>query len=109
MQSELKVYILPLAVDGVERAIQLRGKEGKYVGGIPVSGKGLYNIVVVYDNRQLMSTVHVVPDEDTPCEAVRLHGSEPCLFFVIITHSYAENNIFSESIPELFQKCPLYK
>ncbi len=64
VQSELKVYVLPLAVDGVERAIQLRGKEDKYVGGIPVSGKGLYNIVVVYDNRQLMSTVHVVPDEE---------------------------------------------
>lgn len=64
MQDELKVYVLPLAVDGVERAIQLRGKEDKYVGGIPVSGKGLYNIVVVYDNRQLMSTVHVVPDEE---------------------------------------------
>lgn len=64
VQDELKVYVLPLAVDGVERAIQLRGKEDKYVGGIPVSGKGLYDIVVVYDNRQLMSTVHVVPDKE---------------------------------------------
>lgn len=59
-----KVYLLPLTVDGTERAMQLRVKEGKFVGSVPVSEKGLYNLVAVYDNRQLMSTVHVVPDEE---------------------------------------------
>ena len=68
VQSELKVYILPLAVDGVERAIQLREKEGKFVGSVPVSEKGLYNLVAVYDNRQLMSAVHVVPDEENKAQ-----------------------------------------
>lgn len=63
-----KVYLLPLTVDGTERAMQLREKEGKFVGSVPVSEKGLYNLVAVYDNRQLMSTVHVVPDEENKAQ-----------------------------------------
>ena len=91
MQSELKVYILPLAADGVERAIQLRGKEGKYVGGIPVSGKGLYNIVAVYDNRQLMSTVHVVPDEENRAQlSFRMQG------YMLMLDDTPENRALSE-------------
>lgn len=91
VQSELKVYILPLAADGVERAIQLRGKEGKYVGGIPVSGKGLYNIVAVYDNRQLMSTVHVVPDEENRAQlSFRMQG------YMLMLDDTPENRALSE-------------
>ncbi len=60
----LKVYVLPLTVDGTERAMQLREKEGKFVGGVPASEKGLYNIVAVCDNRQLVSTVYAPLNED---------------------------------------------
>lgn len=91
VQDELKVYVLPLAVDGVERAIQLRGKEGKYVGGIPVSDKGLYNIVAVYDNRQLMSTVHVVPDEENKAQlSFRMQG------YMLMLDDTPENRALSE-------------
>lgn len=65
-----KVYLLPLTVDGTERAMQLREKEGKFVGSVPVSEKGLYNVVVVCDNRQLMSTVHAVLDENNMAQMV---------------------------------------
>lgn len=63
VESELKVYVLPLTVEGAERATQLRAKEGKFVGSVPVSDKGFYNIVAVCDNRQMMSVVHVAPNE----------------------------------------------
>lgn len=61
VEGEMKVYVLPLTAEGNEKAMQLRGKEGKYVGGVTPSEKGLYSVVAVYDNRQLMSTIHVVP------------------------------------------------
>lgn len=63
VESELKVYVLPLTVEGTERDTQLREKEGKFVGSVPVSEKGLYNIVAVCDNRQLMSVVHVAQNK----------------------------------------------
>lgn len=68
VEGEMKVYVLPLTAEGNEKAIQLRGKEGKYVGGITPSEKGLYSIVAVYDNRQLMSTIHVVPGADNKAQ-----------------------------------------
>lgn len=68
--EDLKVYVLPLNVDGTERAMQLREKEGRFVGSVPVSEKGLYSIVAVCDSRQLMSTVHVVPDEENKAQLV---------------------------------------
>lgn len=62
-EGEMKIYVLPLTAEGNEKAMQLRDKEGKYVGGVTPSEKGLYSVVAVYDNRQLMSTIHVVPGE----------------------------------------------
>lgn len=71
----LKVYVLPLTADGTERAMQLREKEGKFVGGVPASEKGLYNIVAVCDNRQLVSTVYAPLNEDNKVNlSLRIKG-----------------------------------
>ena len=62
--GEMKVYVLPLTVEGVEKATPLRAKDGLLVGTTAVSDKGLYNIVAVYDGRQLMSTVHIAATDE---------------------------------------------
>ena len=62
--GEMKVYVLPLTVDGVEKATPLRAKDGAFVGTTTVSDKGLYNVVAVYDGRQLMSTVHIAAGDE---------------------------------------------
>lgn len=75
VEGEMKVYVLPLTVEGNEKAIQLREKGGKYVGGVTPSEKELYSVVAVYDNRQLMSTIHVVPGADNKAQlTLKMHG-----------------------------------
>ena len=68
VEGEVNVYVLPLTAEGNEKAMQLRGKEGKYVGGVTPSEKGLYSVAAVCDNRQLMSTIHVVPGADNKAQ-----------------------------------------
>lgn len=90
VQGEMKVYILPLTAEGAEKAIQLREKEGKYVGGVPASEKGLYNIVAVHDNRQLMSTAHVVLDEENRAQlSLKVQG------VVLMLDDTPENKVLS--------------
>ena len=75
VEGDIKVYVIPLTTDGVEKDIQLREKDGKYVGGVTPSEKGLYSVYAVYDNRQLQSTIHAVPDENNKVQlAMQMQG-----------------------------------
>lgn len=85
VEGEMKVYVLPLTAEGNEKAMQLRGKEGKYVGGVTPSEKGLYSVVAVCDNRQLMSTIHVVPGADNKAQ---------------LTLKMQDNALMLDNIPE---------
>ena len=89
-EDALKVYLLPLTVDGVDRAIPLREKDGMYTARVPLSEKGLYNIVAVCDNRQLMSTVYAVPDgEDRIQLSLGMQG------YVLMLDDTPENVVLS--------------
>ena len=88
--GEMKVYVLPLTVEGVENATPLRAKDGLLVGTTAVSDKGLYNIVAVYDGRQLMSTVHIAAtDEGNARLALAVEGN------VLVLNDTPENRALS--------------
>ena len=88
--GEMKVYVLPLTVEGVEKATPLRAKDGLLVGTTAVSDKGLYNIVAVYDGRQLMSTVHIAAtDEGNARLALAVEGN------VLVLNDTPENRALS--------------
>lgn len=64
VEGEIKVFVQPLTAGGGERAMQLHEKDGKYVGKVPVSASGFYNVVAICNNRQLITTAYVVLGED---------------------------------------------
>ena len=56
-EGEAKVYVMPRAKDAVN-STPFRLKDGKYVGGVPASATGFYDVVVVKDNAQFKTTVY---------------------------------------------------
>lgn len=56
-EGDAKVYVQP-RMTGDVGDVALRVKDGLYVGSVPVSNTGFYDLVVVKDNRQLMTTVY---------------------------------------------------
>ena len=56
-EGDAKVYVQP-RMTGNAGNVALRVKDGLYVGSVPVSNTGFYDLVVVKDNRQLMTTVY---------------------------------------------------
>lgn len=57
-QDEAKVYVMPREKEDVKSPV-LRFRDGKYTAGVPLSDTGFYDIVVVKDNAQLMTTIYV--------------------------------------------------
>ena len=89
-EGEMKVYVLPLTVEGVEKATPLRAKDGVFVGTTTVSDKGLYNVVVAYGGRQLMSTVYIAAnDEGNARLALGVEGN------VLVLNDTPENRALS--------------
>lgn len=53
-----KAYIRPLDNVGENAAVTLRSKDGVYSAGVPVSVTGFYEVVMVVNNGQWMTTVY---------------------------------------------------
>ena len=53
-----KVYVQPLNAGAETKAQALRLKEGVYTGNVPVSTSGFYELVLVINNGQWMTTVY---------------------------------------------------
>lgn len=66
VEGEMKVYVQP-RVDGEAKSTALRLKDGLYVGNIPFSGTGFYDIVLVNNNTQLMTTVYASDAKSVEC------------------------------------------
>lgn len=66
LEGEAKVYVQP-RVDGEAKSTALRLKDGLYVGNIPFSGTGFYDIVLVNNNTQLMTTVYASDAKSVEC------------------------------------------
>lgn len=59
-----KVYVRPMAADGSEtKAIPLRLKDGRYTARIPLSCSGFYEVVMIVNNGQWLSTVYSTEKE----------------------------------------------
>lgn len=66
LEGEAKVYVQP-RVDGEAKSTALRLKDGLYVGNIPFSDTGFYDIVLVNNNTQLMTTVYASDAKSVEC------------------------------------------
>ena len=58
LDAEALVYAQP-RVSGDAKSVRLRNRDGVFTGRVDMSSTGFYNIVVVKDNAQLMTTVYV--------------------------------------------------
>ena len=58
LDAEALVYAQP-RVSGDAKSVRLRNRDGVFTGRVDMSSTGFYNIVVVKDNSQLMTTVYV--------------------------------------------------
>lgn len=67
LEGEAKVYVQP-RVDGDAKSTALRLKDGIYVGNIPFSDTGFYDIVLVKNNAQLMTTIYVADAKSVKCD-----------------------------------------
>ncbi len=54
-----KVYVQPLNADEDSRALPLRLKNGMYTGSIPASTSGFYELIMVINDGQWMTTVYL--------------------------------------------------
>ncbi len=57
LSGEAKVYVHP-RTGADANSVSLRLRDGKFVGNIPVSGTGFYDLVVVDNNTQKIATVY---------------------------------------------------
>lgn len=58
-QADLsKAYMRPLSNNGDAQSVTLRLKDGVYAAGVPVSDTGFYELVMVVNNGQWMTTVY---------------------------------------------------
>lgn len=53
-----KVYVLPLSNDVASQTVPLRLKDGKYFANVPVTKSGFYEVVMVVNGGQWLTTVY---------------------------------------------------
>ncbi len=68
--SDMKVYAQPLNAESDGNSVPLRFKDGAFVGGVPVSDTGFYNIVVVQDGMQFINPVYATDAKNISLDAV---------------------------------------
>ena len=55
-----KVYVQPLNIQGEGKTTPMRPSEGKYIGGVPISDSGFYEVIMVINNGRWTTPVYSI-------------------------------------------------